>query len=111
MKTSASGVIAGIVAAIALAAPAQAGPTVTVRVEGQQQTLLDETPVTLPDTGLDICGGTPNTVASALDVATGGDWDRQAFTSTILGESHTFAANDYWAQWRGTGGAYEFGSG
>ena len=112
MKSSAaSGALAGIVAALALAAPAVAGPTVTVRVEGEQATLLERTQVTLPDTGLDICGGTPNTVASALDVATGGDWDGQEFTSTILGETHTFANNDYWAQWLGRAGAYRFGTG
>ena len=35
-----------------------------------------------------------------LEAATGGTWDRQAFTSTILGETHTFGPDsDYWAEW------------
>src|SRR5918997_5194575 len=85
--------VAGVVMVLACAGTALAGPTVTVRVEGQNSTLLERTQVTLPDTGLDICGGKPFTAASALDVATHGNWDRKEFASTILGESHTFAQN------------------
>ena len=47
MKKLSPGLLAGIVAAAVLAAPAFAGPNVTVRVEGQNATLLDRTPVTM----------------------------------------------------------------
>jgi len=83
-------------------APALAGPTVTVRVEGQSATLLPATTVTLPDTPLTLADGSScdaNTPAGALDVATAGNWDRMPFASTILGESHTFTANDSWGEW------------
>jgi hypothetical protein len=81
--------------------PAFAGPTVTVRVEGQRATLLAPTRVTLGDTPVVLADATcpANSAAAALDRATGGNWDRAQFTSTILGESHTFTASDYWAEW------------
>jgi hypothetical protein len=102
---------AALVASGLVAAPAQAGPTVTVRVEGEQATLLERTQVTLPDTASGICGATRWTVADAIDVATNGNWSRSDFVQMILGESHTFTRNDYWAQWRGTGGGYQWGGG
>jgi hypothetical protein len=77
-----------------------AGPTVTVRVEGQAATLLEETTVTLDGTPTPPpgnCAG--NTAAAALEKATNGNWDRQAFASSILGENHAFANNDYWGEW------------
>jgi hypothetical protein len=82
-------------------APALAGPTVTVRVEGQSATLLAPTRVTLGDTPVVLADATcpAHSAAAALDLATGGNWDRSQFTSSILGESHTFTANDYWAEW------------
>ena len=84
-------------------APALAGPTVSVRVEGQNATLLPATTVTLPDAkapGNPCTGPTAaRTKAAALEEATQGNWDRQPFTLTILGESHTFTANDYWSVW------------
>src|SRR5918994_4924112 len=47
VKTSASGVLAGLVAAIALAAPALGAPAnVTVRVEGESATVLPRSAVT-----------------------------------------------------------------
>ncbi|MBA2348812.1 MAG: hypothetical protein H0V81_11010 [Solirubrobacterales bacterium] len=101
-STIRTGVLAGVLT-LAVAAPAFAGPTVTVRVEGQAATLLPETTVTLPDVKAagNPCGGADatRTVAAALEEATKGNWDRQQFTSTILDESHTFANNDYWAEW------------
>jgi hypothetical protein len=101
--------VAALVVSGLLAAPAHAGPTVTVRVEGQQATLLDRTQVTLPDSDSPICGaGKRWTVADALDAATNGNWDRQAFVQTILGESHTFSDSDYWALWNGAGGSYTY---
>jgi hypothetical protein len=93
--------LAAVIFAIA-AAPALAGPTVTVRVEGQNATLLAPTTVTLGSDPVALAQGGPcpgNSAAAALDKATNGNWDRNAFTSTILGESHTFTANDYWAEW------------
>jgi hypothetical protein len=93
-------------AAVALAlaawpAVAAAAPTVTVRVEGQSATLLPPTKVTLGADPVVLADATcpGNSAAAALDKATGGNWDRKQFTSTILGESHTFSANDYWAEW------------
>ena len=94
-----------LVAAMILvpAATALAGPTVTVRVEGRDVTLLPATTVTLPDAKApgNPCSGTAAalTKGAALEEATRGNWDRADFTKTILGESHTFAENDYWAVW------------
>jgi hypothetical protein len=111
MKKFVPGALAGFVVAAALAAPAYAGPTVTVRVEGDTATLLERTQVTLPDTGNDLCGGKAGTVAQALDIATAGNWDRQPFASTILGETPDFADNGaYWALWNGASGNYAFSS-
>ena len=87
-------------AAVAAPAPAAPGPTVTIRIEGENATLLPRTQVTTstdPVPGGDHCPGT--SVAGAIEVATGGNWDRLAFTSTILGETHSFANSDYWAEW------------
>jgi hypothetical protein len=90
-----------VIALIAGVAPAVAapGPTVTVRIEGENDTLLPRTTVTtktdpVPGSG---CSGT--SVAGAIEVATGGNWDRKSFTQTILGEKHAFANSDYWAEW------------
>ena len=93
------------------APPAMAGPTVTVRVEGQSATLLERTRVTLPDTPPPVDSCDRYTPAAAIDVATNGNWDRQAFTSTILGETHTFEDSDYWAEWLDTGAGYKRGAG
>jgi hypothetical protein len=98
---------AAAVAATLLCAAAAQAATVTVRVEGENGTLLPRTQVTtspnpVPGTS---CAG--DTVAGALDVATGGNWDRQQFTQTILGEKHDFSHNDYWAEWVN----YKFGGG
>jgi hypothetical protein len=92
------------VLALALGGPvasATAAPTVTVRVEGEGLTLLPATTVTLGAAPVVLKDATcpANSAAAALDLATGGNWDRSQFTSTILGESHTFAARDYWAEW------------
>lgn len=111
MKKIAPGVLAGIVVTALLAAPALAGPTVTVRVEGESATLLERTQVTLPDTDPPVAGCQKWTVAAAIDAATNGNWDRQQFTSTILGESHSFSRNDYWAEWLDGGAGYRSGNG
>jgi len=111
MKLGSSGALAGTLLAL-LPATALAGPTVKVRVEGQSGTLLERTTVTLPDTPPPVAGGCPRyTAAAALEEATRGNWDRQGFTQSILGESHTFTDSDYWAEWVDRGTGYRFGGG
>ena len=103
--------IAGLLAGLVLAPAALAGPQVTVRVEGQASTLLQRTAVTLPD-GVEPNTGCPGDSASAaLELATGGNWDRQPFTQTILGETHKFDNNDYWGFWVFRGGVYRVTTG
>jgi hypothetical protein len=107
------GLAAGLaVIAVAAAAPAAlAGPTVRVRVEGASGTLLERTTVTLPDTPPPVASCPAGTAAAAIEVATGGNWDRAGFTQTILGETHDFSNNDYWAEWIDRGAGYQFGNG
>jgi hypothetical protein len=98
------GLVAAVLAVAVWPAFAAAAPTVTVRVEGQNATLLPPTTVTLGAADITMADGSTchgNTAAAALDKATGGNWDRLPFTSTILGESHMFTTgvNDYWAEW------------
>jgi hypothetical protein len=112
MRRLVPGTLAGFAAALVIAAPAFAGPTVTVRVEGEQGTLLDSTRVTLPDSDTLACGTAgAHTVADALDLATGGNWDRQPFTQTILGETHDNTPDDFWAEWIGSSAGYVPGQG
>jgi hypothetical protein len=82
----------------AFSAAVFADPTVTVRVEGEHSTLLPATTVTLgtPDP-LNNCPA--NSVAAAINLATGGNWDHKTFTETILGETHSFTHSDTWAEW------------
>jgi hypothetical protein len=94
-----------------MAAPALAGPTVTVRVEGETSTLLERTRVTLPDTEATTSPCPRWTAGAALDHATAGAWNRESFASTILGESHTFSRSDYWAEWVDRGAGYVRGGG
>jgi hypothetical protein len=91
-------VLAALATALICASNALAGPTVTVRVEGESATLLPATTVTLgaPDP-LNNCPA--NSVAAAINLATGGNWDHKSFTETILGETHSFAHSDTWAEW------------
>jgi len=87
-------------------ATALAGPTVTVRVEGESATLLPLTTVTLsaPEP---VSGCPANSVAAALNLAVAGNWDHGEanhgggdFTETILGETRTFThESDTWAEW------------
>jgi hypothetical protein len=105
------GALAALLTTLMLAAPALAGPTVTVRVEGEQATLLERTQVTLPDTPPPVTGCPMWTVAAAIEEATNGNWDRGSFAQTILGESHTFTRNDYWAEWLDAGSGYRYGNG
>jgi hypothetical protein len=108
MKKISPGALAALLVMALLAAPAYAGPTVTVRVEGESATLLERTTVTLPDDPpYDPCTQ-KWTVAAAIEQATNGNWDRREFASTILGESHTFSDSDYWALWNGDGAGYRY---
>lgn len=88
---------------ILLCAVAPAGAaTVSIRIEGQSTTLVARKTVTTPTADVHGDGSCPGeTLAGAIDVATGGNWDKApgGFTNTILGENHAFANNDYWAGW------------
>jgi hypothetical protein len=104
--------LAGLLLTLVVAASASAAPTVSVRVEGQNSTLLARTPITLLD-GSEPNTGCPGTSGSAaLELATHGNWDRQAYTQTILGETHDFSADsDYWGIWVFRGGRYVVANG
>src|SRR6201999_2071156 len=94
------------VASLLFAASAMAGPTVKVRVEEEGTTLLPQTTVTLsaPEP---VSGCPANSVAAAINVAVGGNWDHgQAgggggdFTETILGQNEPFGPeSETWAEW------------
>jgi hypothetical protein len=77
--------------------PAASATTVSVRIVGDgvgiDSTTVDTTGAALPGG----CAG--NSAGEAIDKAVDGNWDRQPFVSTILGESHTYAASDYWSFW------------
>jgi hypothetical protein len=85
---------------------ALAGPTVTVRIEGESSTLLPATSVTL-NAPEPVSGCAANSVAAAINLAVGGNWDHGEansgggdFTQTILGETHAFTHEaDTWAEW------------
>jgi hypothetical protein len=99
----------------ASAAAAARPASVTVRVEGTNETLVPPTEVTTTTTPVvkdgnpaHSCAGT--SVAGALELATSGDWGGTWFTGlgysveTVAGESHLFepgaAANYFWSFWR-----------
>ena len=91
---------------VALAVPPAAlAADVAVRIEGQAATLLARTQVTTPAADVHGDGSCPgNTIAGAVQAATGGNWDRApgGFSTVILGETHTFSDgrdSDYWAGW------------
>jgi hypothetical protein len=91
--------LVGALLATAGAATALAGPTVTVRVEGESATLLPRTTVTL-NAPEPVSGCAANSVAAAINLAVGGNWDHGEFTKTILGETHEFLhEGDTWAEW------------
>jgi hypothetical protein len=112
MKLSLStGIAAGILALTAAAAPALAAPTVTVRVEGAGGTLLERTTVTLGSEGVAGTSCTGDTAGAAIEAATRGNWNRQDFVSTLLGETHAYPNPDYWAEWVDRGTGYKLGGG
>jgi hypothetical protein len=103
--------VAGLFLSLVVAAPALAGPAVSLRVEGQQSTLLPRTPITLTDAPAPGNGCPADSAANAIEIGTQGNWDRQVFTQTILGEKHDFTNNDYWGIWVFRGGAYKVANG
>jgi hypothetical protein len=110
MKKISPGALAALLAAALLAPPAHAAPAnVTVRIEGEAQTLLPRARVTTTDApvgkpGQPTCAGT--SALGALDRATGGDWSGpydagfQTYSlATLKGETHDAATSSYWAFW------------
>lgn len=93
-----------VLATLTASAPAVAGTpaTVSVRVEGESSTLLPLTTVTTTTTSTPPPGNCPGTTAAgALQLATSGNWDHEAYIQTILGETHEWMIGDprYWALW------------
>jgi hypothetical protein len=106
MKSLSRGLSAAVLLALVASAPAYAGPTVSIRIEGESQTLVPRTTVTLGDGQIegvdDECPA--DTIAGAIDKGTAGEWDHKSFTQTIKGENHAFADNDAWSGWLGNTG-------
>jgi hypothetical protein len=93
-----------VLAALTASTPALAGTpaTVSVRVEGATSTLLPLSTVTTTTTPTPAPGNCPGTTAAgALQLATEGNWDHEAYIQTILGETHEWTMGDprYWAVW------------
>src|SRR3954463_11538059 len=104
------GLCTGLIAGLICSSPALAAPTVTVRVEGANATLLERTTVVLGPGQVNGCDG--DTASAAIEAATHGNWDRGMFTETILGERHSFSDNTgYWAEWLDRGSGYKVGNG
>jgi hypothetical protein len=109
MKRFVTGGLAGLAAAMALAAPAFAAPgTSTMRVEGSDRTLVPRTPVTTTDVPVgrdgENCSGT--SAFATMHAATGGDWEGMYFddfsswfVETIKGETHASTEAGFWALW------------
>jgi len=70
-------------------------------IEGENATLLPRTQVTTSTDPVPVSNCPGTSVAGAIELATHGNWDHAngGFTSTILGETHSFANSDYWAEW------------
>ncbi len=99
-----------VLALVCLALPGLAAATeVTVRVEGEFGNLVKEQTVTIGNGSgwaqkAPGSSSTPalasckdNTAYQAIELATGGDWDRAEFAKTIKKEKHEFAAGEeYW---------------
>src|SRR5688572_26182356 len=75
LQLRSAGLAAGLLT-LALAPPALAGPTVTIRVEGKAKTMVEEQRLATPDapapTSTGTCNG--NTALGALHQAVSGDW-------------------------------------
>jgi hypothetical protein len=79
-------------------APAAGATSVSVRIVGDtvgiDSTVVDTTAAPVGPGG---CPG--HSAGGAIDKAVAGNWDQMAFVSTILGETHMYAARDYWNFW------------
>lgn len=110
-----AGVLAGLLVMLACALPAvaAAAPTVGVRIEGERDTLLQYTRVTLGERPLPAGCANPSSALAALDAATGGNFQTgsNGVITRILGETHDFSRNDYWAFWVGREGRYASANG
>ena len=108
-KPALVGVISGVLLLVGGVAPALAGPTVNVRVEGESATLLPLTSVTLsaPEP---VSGCPADSANAAINLAVEsvkGSWDhgdemgaKGDFTETILGETHIFEQTETtWDVW------------
>ncbi|UGS35389.1 DUF4430 domain-containing protein [Capillimicrobium parvum] len=82
---------------LGLAATPALAVSTTVRIAGD--TIGGTAVVNTPSANVPGMRCAGSSAAGALDVATAGNWDRQEFVSTILGESHAYAHSDYWAFW------------
>ena len=94
-----SGLLTGALAlALSLAlVPAAGATSVTVRIVGDAVGIDS---VVVNTTGAALPGGCAgHSAGEAIERAVAGNWDRNPFVSTILGESHTYANNDYWSFW------------
>ncbi|MDX6720510.1 MAG: hypothetical protein QOJ63_2764 [Solirubrobacteraceae bacterium] len=94
-----SGLLAAALALLlAILVPAAGATPVSVRIVGDfvgiDSTSVDTTPGVF---GFNGCPG--HSAGGAIDKAVGGNWDRKAYTTTILGETHAYTANDYWNLW------------
>ncbi len=95
---------ASTLAVLTASVPAVAGTpaTVSVRIEGEASTLLPLTTLTTNTTPTPAPGNCPGTTAAgALQLATKGSWDHEAYIQTILGETHEWTIGEprYWALW------------
>lgn len=80
---------AGVAVAMAVPATASAA-TATIQIEGAAGTQVAAVPWTIgsPSATEPNSGCPANTVSAAIESVTAGNWDRQPFITTILGESH-----------------------
>jgi hypothetical protein len=101
-----AGLAAGLLT-LALAAPALAGPSVTIRVEGKAKTLAEEQRLATPDgqvpTSTGSCSGA--TALGALHAVVAGDWSGNGsfgteFVERIRDENYPLGATpDGWTFW------------
>ena len=106
LQLRSAGLAAGLLA-LALAPPALAGPSVTIRVEGKAKTMVEEQRLATPDapvpTSTGTCNG--NTALGALHQAVAGDWSGNGtygteFVERIRDENYPLGATpDGWTFW------------
>jgi hypothetical protein len=90
---------AALMLGLGLATAQTAGATsVSVRIVGDAVG-IDSTAVDTTSGPVGPGGCPGHSAGGAIDKAVGGNWDQMAFVSTILGETHTYAARDYWNLW------------